>query len=470
MYEFSVSLHKESAEPLFLQLYMSIKMEITSGKLARNEQLPSKRRLATSLGCSLNTVQAAYNQLVDEGYITSRPKSGYYVAALDGIVTLDKAQQVSAEHKAQAMPYAYDFSYQGVDDECFPFALWRRLAREAVADGDRELLRTGDAQGHPTLRAGIARYLRHSRHVMCTPEQIIISSGTEFLLQLLVQLFGETTVYAIENPGYEKLGMIFNASRANWTAVPLDAYGIQPEALSASGAGIVCITPSHQFPTGRIMPISRRIQLLNWAYEQPERYIIEDDYDSEFRYAGKPIPSLQGLDGQGRVIYIGSFSKSISPALRISYMVLPEALLQRYRERLNFYICPVPTAEQKTLQLFIDEGYFERHLNRMRNLYRQKRECLVKEINEQLPGAEVEGDSAGLHFTLRVNNGMSEQALIQSAGNHRVKVYGLSRYYSILPPGQSDGTVLLGFATLKINGMAEAVSLLRRAWLSAGPE
>jgi GntR family transcriptional regulator/MocR family aminotransferase len=370
-----------------------------------------------------------------------------------------------SENQKQTVSYVYDFSHQGVDFECFPFALWRKLTREVINDYDRDLLRIGHPQGYPKLRAGIARYLYHSRGVRCTPEQVIISSGTEFLLQLLIQLFDDSAVYAIENPGYEKLAMIFHSNRADVLPMPLDDQGMLPEALEQSMAQVACITPSHQFPTGLIMPVSRRIQLLNWAYEQPERYIIEDDYDSEFRYSGKPIPSLQSLDQQGCVIYIGAFSKSLSPALRISYMVLPEALVSRYQEKLNFYICPVPTLEQKTLQLFIDGGHFERHLNRVRNLYRQKREKFVAAIRDALPGASIQGASAGLHFTLRVNNGMSEKELIETARAQQVKVYGLSRYYSVAPNEKEGSILLLGFATLKIGEIPDAVSRLKKAWL-----
>ena len=399
MDELTLQFHKDVPTPLFEQLYTYIKQEITIGNLTCNEKLPSKRRLAVSLGCSQNTVQAAYNQLVDEGYMTVKPKSGYYVAELDGILTFDTAREDKADNQNETESYVYDFSYQGVDFECFPFAMWRKLTREVLNDYDRDLLRTGHPQGYAKLRASITRYLHHSRGVRCTPEQIIISSGTEFLLQLLVQLFDNSAIYAIENPGYEKLSMIFHANRACVAAIPLDEHGMRPEALEESGAHVACITPSHQFPTGHIMPVNRRIQLLNWANEQSARYIIEDDYDSEFRYSGKPIPSLQSLDQRGKVIYIGAFSKSLSPALRISYMVLPDALVRRYQEQLNFYICPVPTIEQKILQLFIDAGHFERHLNRVRHLYRQKRETLVCAIRDALPGADIQGASAG--FTSR---------------------------------------------------------------------
>ena len=464
MSEITLRLDKKAQTPLFEQLYGFIKKEIICGNFSRNEKLPSKRKLAANLQCSQNTVQAAYNQLMDEGYLTARAKSGYYVAALDGILNLGGENRTSSPYQDQSLHYVYEFSHQGVDFECFPFSLWRKITREVINDYDRDLLRTGDPKGFPGLRASISGYLHHSRGVNCTADQIIVSSGTEFLLQLLVQLLSASTVYAIENPGYEKLNLVFKSNRVEYRAVPLDRYGMQPEALEKSMADVACITPSHQFPTGCIMPISRRIQLLNWTYEKPERYILEDDYDSEFRYSGKPIPSLQGLDRQGRVIYIGAFSKSLSPALRISYMVLPEKLLRRYDEKLTFYICPVPTVEQKTLQRFMEEGHFERHLNRMRNLYKQKRETVVAAIHEILPDAEVEGASAGLHLTLRIHNGMTEQELIQSAREHQVKVYGLSRYYSVLPASKRGNTLLLGFATLKIDEIPDAVSRLREAW------
>jgi GntR family transcriptional regulator/MocR family aminotransferase len=465
MSELTLRLNKDAPEPLFKQLYAHIKQEIISGNFDRSEKLPSKRRLALSLQCSQNTVQAAYNQLVDEGYLAPRARCGYYIAELGGILNIGQEHQALPADKGQPDTYSFDFSHQGVDFECFPFSVWRKITKEIIHEYDRDLLRTGDPKGYPKLRAGIARYLHHSRGVNCSPEQIIISSGTEFLLQLLIQLFDKDAVYAIENPGYEKLSMIFKSSRAEYRPVTLDESGMRPDGLEKSAAGVACITPSHQFPTGHIMPVSRRIRLLNWANEKPDRYIIEDDYDSEFRYSGKPIPSLQGLDKGGKVIYIGAFSKSLSPALRISYMVLPEKLLEIYREKLNFYICPVPTIEQKALQRFMDEGHFERHLNRMRNLYGQKRERLVSAIREQLPDASIDGATSGLHFVLRVNNGMSEAELIQKAKEHGVKVYGFSRYCSEPISDEHQDALILGFATLKIDEISDAVSYLKNAWI-----
>lgn len=464
MNEISLRLEKRSDIPLFQQLYGFLKAEITGGNYRKNEKLPSKRQLSANLHCSQNTVQAAYNQLVAEGYLVARAKSGYYVADLGGVLKMEQEPKRGASPEQQQNSCRYDFSHQGVDHDSFPFSIWRRLTKEVIDECDADLLRAGDPQGDPGLRASIAHYLHCSRGVACSPGQIIVSSGTEFLLQLLIQLFDTDFVYAIENPGYEKLNMIFQSNRVAFHPIPLDEKGIQPDALAESLANVVCVTPSHQFPTGTIMPVSRRIQLLNWANEKPRRYLIEDDYDSEFRYSGKPIPSLQGMDQTGRVIYMGAFSKSLSPALRVSYMVLPEHLLADYRKKLSFYLCPVPKIDQKTLCRFIDEGHFERHLNRMRNLYRQKRETMVSAVQQQLPKAEIQGDSAGLHFLLRVNNGQSERQLVQSAAEQGIKVYGVSQYYFLPPQTQEGARLLLGFAVLQKKEIPTAVALLKRTW------
>ena len=460
----ALQLNDTASTTLTDQLYSYFKEEISCGNLHKHEKLPSKRHLALQLACSINTIQAAYNQLVDEGYLIAREKSGYYVAELEGIQHLGSFPQEESIQLPQKQHYQYHFSYQGVDYDSFPFSVWRKLAKEVINADDKELLSSGDPKGHQRLRTSIARYLQYSRGVNCTPDQILISSGTEFLMQLLIQLLDADSLYAIENPGYEKFNLLFKSNRVPCIPIPLDAQGLQLEALEKSNANVVCVSPSHQFPTGCIMPVSRRIQLLSWASEQTERYIVEDDYDSEFRYSGKPIPSLQGLDQQGRVIYLGAFSKSLSPALRISYMVLPKQLLIRYERKLQFYICPVPTVDQKILQGFIDKGHFERHLNRMRNLYKQKREALVEALHDKLPKVEIEGDSAGLHFIVRVHNGMDEATLIATARDQQVQIYGLSRYYSVLTQETSKATLLLGFATLRLEEISDAVSSLQRAW------
>lgn len=465
----TIRLNQRLTEPLYEQLYNYIKSEITSGRYPYNTKLPSKRQLSAHLQCSQNTIQNAYSQLIAEGYISAKPKSGFYVCKLDDVVNIENKPIHSIENTDSTPVYRYNFSHHGVDTESFPFPAWRRITKEVINEYDSDLFRIGHIQGYFDLRVSIANYLHQSRGVNCSPQQLIISSGTEFLLQLLIQLLHEDTLYALENPGYEKLNLIFKSNRVQYKAVSLDLNGIMPNELMRSSANVVCVTPSHQFPTGIIMPINRRLQLLNWANEKSDRYIIEDDYDSEFKYSEKPIPSLQGLDTGGKVIYIGAFSKSLTPAIRISYMVLPEQLLKVYNEKLTFYICPVPTIEQKTLHRFINEGHFERHLNKMRNIYKRKRETLVSEIRQLLPYAEILGANVGLHLILKIRNGMSEAELILAAREQGVNVYGLSQYYIGETVEAIQPLLLLGYANIKEDEIIEAVHLLRQAWFATKP-
>jgi GntR family transcriptional regulator/MocR family aminotransferase len=462
----TLELHSNSAKPLYQQLYEHIKSEILLGKLPTNYKLPSIRQLSSHLECSRNTVKTAYQQLDAEGYIEARPRSGYYVCKIEGIVTIEKESSLSYKKEEKHQVHRYDFTYHGVDQESFPFSTWRKITKDVINEYDTELLQPGHPAGCPELRTSIADYLRASRGVDCRPDQIIISSGTEYLLQILIQLFSENYVYAIENPGYEKINLIFRSNRVKYKAVPLDASGMQIKPLLESNANAAIVTPSHQFPSGTIMPADRRIQLINWANAEKSRYIIEDDYDGEFRYHGRPIPSLHSLDKGGKVIYIGAFSKSLAPTIRISYMVLPKRLMKLYFDKLSFYICPVPVFEQKVLSRFIRDGYFERHLNRMRKIYREKRSSLVSCINKLLPAAKIKGANAGLHLILEVDNGMSEDELIESAKNKGTRVFGYSQYYFSEDKANKDKVprLLLGFSSIRNEDIHKAVETLRNAW------
>ena len=460
----TIPLDNRAATPLYLQLYAYIKADILSGRIPSGARLPSKRNLAAHLQVSRNTVQNGYDQLVDEGYITAVPKSGYYVNKLDDVIRTGGDTPPVSIPKSAESDCLIDFSPHGVDRENFPFQTWRRLIWETIDECDPDLLSSGDPQGEPSLRAAIAAYLHESRGVNCSPDQILFGSGTEFLFQLLIQLFEPDRLYALENPGYEKLGQIFHSSRAAYTAVALDEHGMLPDELRRSRAQIACVTPSHQFPTGTIMPVSRRVHLLNWAVEAADRYLVEDDYDSEFKYTGKSIPALQGMDETGHVIYMGTFSKALAPSMRISYMVLPPALLKKYQHELNFYRCPVSLMEQKALNRFIREGFFERHLNKMRVLYRKKRELLISSIARQLPAAEVVGANAGLHLLLQTKNGMTEQQLIDSARAQGIRVYGLSQYATGPLATPDPPILLLGYAALRMEEIAGGVDRLAAGW------
>lgn len=457
-------LKTDSKIPIYQQLYCFLKQEIQSGSIPFGTKLPSKRKLASYLGISQNTIQLAYDQLMEEGYIRAKEKSGFFVCQLDHLQHLILTPVKDPTPVTEKPAAAYDYSYHGVDIPTFPFAIWRRLMKEVINEYDHELLLPGDCLGDNGLRKAIAAYLHHSRGVNCKADQVVISSGTEMLFQSLIQLLGKASIFGIENPGYEKLNQLFSSNRASFCAIPIDDYGMQPEYIQKSNANVLCITPAHQFPSGQIMPINRRIRLLNWANQAQDRYLIEDDYDSEFKYSGKPIPALQGLDANEKVIYMGSMSKSLSPTLRVSYMVLPNHLMERYLENLSYLLCPVPIFEQKTLCRFIEEGYFERHLNKMRNIYRRKRELLIGTIRKAGYPITILGADAGLHVMVTVDNPMTEEQLIASALQQGVKVYGSSKYYydkTFLPKQPS---IILGYAVLSEEEIRVSIPGLLKAW------
>jgi GntR family transcriptional regulator/MocR family aminotransferase len=460
----TLQFHTDKKEPIYHQLYAHIKEEIKSGRIPCETRLPSKRKLSAYLNISQNTIQSAYDQLMEEGYITSVEKKGFFVCKIDFLKQLRVKTVLTRTDRQGAFKIKYDFSYHGVDMPSFPFEIWRRLTKEALNEYDTELLMPGDSLGYLRLREVIGAYLHQSRGVNCDSSQIIISSGAEMLFQTLIQLFDRDCIYGIENPGYEKLNQLFIGNRAKFMPLPIDRSGMLPSKVRSSNANILCITPAHQFPSGGIMPISRRMELLNWANEAENRYLIEDDYDSEFKYSGRPIPALQGLDSNEKVIYMGSLSKSISPTLRVSYMVLPVHLIQQFQERLSYILCPVPMLEQKVLCSFIENGYFERHLNKMRTIYKKKRDILVKAITELNCDIEILGADAGLHLLLRVMNGMPEEELIQKALTLGVRTYAISKYYIDLSYQKEPPTLLLGFAAMSEKSIPEAVALLKKAW------
>jgi GntR family transcriptional regulator/MocR family aminotransferase len=468
MEQLTFSLQTDSNVPLYHQLYSYLKTEIQSGKIIYHTKLPSKRKLSSHLNISQNTIQAAYDQLIEEGYVISVEKKGYFVNKIDNLKKFELTLQEDIPSSAAGQPEIYfDFSYHGVDHDTFPFAVWRKLTKETINEYDTELLMQGDSLGYQRLRNALADYLHHSRGVNCSDRRIIISSGTEILFQSLIQLFDRDCIYGIENPGYEKLNQLFTGNRAVSVPVNIDQNGMLPESVRNSGADILCLSPAHQFPSGEIMPINRRIQLLNWANESDTRYLIEDDYDSEFKYSGKPVPALQGLDSNEKVIYMGSLSKSLTPTLRVSYMVLPPHLMKRYHEKLSYILCPVPVLEQKVLCSFIEQGYFERHLNKMRIVYKKKRDILVKAITELKRNIEISGADAGLHLLLKVPNHMTEEELITAAFNKGVRVYGISKYYCDKRAISSYPQILLGFAAMSEPDLYQAVSRLDQAWFSA---
>ena len=313
------------------------------------------------------------------------------------------------------------------------------------------------------LREAIAGHLRQFRDIHVQPEQIFIGAGTEYLYGLLVQLLGFDKVYAIENPGYEKIAQIYDSHQVDYRFVDMDSQGIRIDRLEESGADVVHISPSHHFPTGIITPVSRRYELLGWAAKSESRYIIEDDYDSEFRLTGRPIPALQSIDIMEKVIYINTFSKSLSSTLRISYMVLPPSLAARFMQRMSFYSCTVSNFEQYALMRFIREGYFEKHINRMRNSYHKKRDYLLETIKKSPLSSYVTitEEDAGLHFLMRIDTEIPDTVIMERALARGLRLTSLSQYFH-QPPEDVEHIFIINYSYLETEHIPGAVELLYR--------
>ena len=463
--ELLIPLDSRSKKPLYEQIYSHIRAEIRNGSLKAGERLPSTRVLAEHLKVSRSTTQMAYDQLLAEGYMEARPCRGYFVSHLEELV--ETGATGTGEMETTVEPDAgwrVDFSPRGIDLDSFPYHVWRKLSRNTLVDDNKEMFHSGNHQGEPGFREAIRSYLHSARGVNCSPEQIIVGAGSEYLLMLLSQILEGRHVIAMENPTYKQAYRVFQSLGYEVCPVEMDANGMEPELLAECGANVAYVMPSHQFPTGIVMPVGRRQELLKWAQEAPDRYIIEDDYDSEFRYRGKPIPALQGMDRNGRVIYLGTFSKCIAPAIRVSYLVLPPSLLVRYRSQISFYASTVSRIDQNILYQFLSGGHFERHLNRMRAIYKTKHDLLLEQVEPLRKQFEIRGEHAGLHILLTSRNGVPEEVLIRKAAEAGVRVYGLNSYFIQPEHNHRPSTVVLGYASLSEEQIVDGIHLLKTCW------
>ena len=410
------SFENRGDDSLYEYLYKQIKKDIKTNKIKQGEKLPSKRALAKHLDISIITVENAYGQLVAEGYIYSVPRSGFYVSEIpltniDVIYDdLDKSENkkiVSSNYNnsENIQNYFIDFVSNSTVTDSFPFSTWSKLMRRTMSKNKDELMTKSPSIGVYKLRCAIVDYLYEFRGMNVSPEQIIVGAGTEYLYGLIIQLLGYNRVYAVEDPGYQKIAHIYEANNVECAYIPLDDEGICVDSLLKSNSNVLHISPSHHFPTGIVTSINRRLELLSWASKSKDNYIIEDDYDSEFRLKGRPIPTLQSIDKAEKVIYINTFSKSLTSTIRISYMVLPKALMEKYNNELSFYACTVSNFEQYTLAMFIEEGYFEKHINRMRTYYKNIRNNILDCIKSLAAKNKVciREENAGLHFLLEVD-------------------------------------------------------------------
>lgn len=509
------ALNRTARESLYEQLYRALRLDIESGALGAGDRLPSKRAFAKHLGVSVVTVEGAYDQLVAEGYVRAVPRSGFYVQEIgpnltsfsristsvevkvplgdssgaksascrpearisgnDGVEKLEKLARKGApfciahseEGLAGVSPGAgrkwlADFTGATAPEGVFPYAAWARTLRRVLADeSERTVLEASGPQGSPRLRAAIAAHLRGFRGMEVHPDQIVIGSGAQSLYGLLVQLLGRNLAYGVEDPGYPRLTRIYESNDVAVRPIALDGEGPVLEALERARIDVLHCTPSHQFPTGITVPVSRRRSLLEWAQSgvaAPEdgaaareirgrsvkassaqsRYLIEDDFDCEFRMAGRPVPPLAALDGAGRVIYANTFSKTLGGAFRIGYMVLPEALAERFRDRLGFYACTVGALEQLTLARFMESGDYERHVNRQRTRYRRRLSALIDVLAASSAGDHLHfaNAGAGLHFLMEVrsvegderDSATFEERVARRAAIRGVRLAPLGRY------------------------------------------
>ena len=312
------------------------------------------------------------------------------------------------------------------------------------------------------LRREIAKYLLQFRGMNVSPEQIVIGAGTEYLYGIIIQLLGRQKIYAVENPGYQKIKKIYSSNDVSCIHLPLDKQGVSISALEQSPAQVLHISPSHHFPTGIVTPIARRYELLSWASKSSDRYIIEDDYDSEFRFMGKPIPSLQSIDAMEKVIYINTFSKSLSSTIRISYMVLPNHLMERYNQELNFYACTVSNFDQYTLASFLAEGHFEKHINRMKNFYRSQRDLIMDCIKKhpKYSRVKIAEENSGLHFLLHIDTSLSDEELVKKAENNAIHISCLSQYVYHPEEHSIPHTLLLNYSGIPSEKIPRAIELL----------
>lgn len=435
----------------YYALYLAIREDISCGALKSGEKLPSKRALAEHLGVSVITVQNAYEQLLAEGYVFSCERSGYFVEEINAVKSV--LPHLDSVQTRQVKKFAIDLCSGRAPAKLFPFSVWAKLMRETLSEEGEHLLERVPCDGDYSLKKAISDYLYRFRGFNVDPRRVVIGAGAEYLYGVVVQLLGRQKPYAVENPVYGRVPRTYALNGAEILPVPVDSEGIRVEAAELSGACALHISPSHQYPTGAIIPAANRSRLISWA-ERTDSYIIEDDYDSEFRLFGKPLQTMAGMNGD-RVIYINTFSKTLAPSLRMGYMVLPPALYEKYRALYAESANVVPLFEQKALAKMLDGGYFERHVNRLKNYYRGVRSVLL-EISKNLPvKSEIIETGGGLHLTVRLPEFDSDEHIKRSSAERGIKLKCVSDYL-FSPDPRYDKIAVINYSSVE----KEALSLL----------
>ena len=451
--------------PKYEHLFQCIREDIRSGALAPGTRLPSKKMLAKHLAISVSTVEGAYDLLVSSGYATSRAGSGFFVSQMVPII----ASNTGVETLTTFPPAPQqDQPAGGIDmhaNSCslglFPTDVWARIMRRVLSEKNPELFETVPFNGLPKLRYAIAQHLFEFKGMQVDPDCIVIGAGTEYLYTKVLQLLGTGTIIGIGDIGFKRLTDIFAASGTLWAHVPVDDQGMDVESLGRSAANVVHVSPANHFPIGAVMSPERRVQLLSWLAERPNRYIVEDDYDSELRFSGRALPPLYTQDATGRVIYLNTFSKTLVPSLRISYMVLPDALMSIYRQQLSFYSCTVSSFEQSALADFIERGYFERHINRLRRFYDKQRMRITASIGRSRLSTicQMREVNVGTHMLVNVNTRLPDEQvkrLARATGMH----LNVLADYCILPTAITAHTLVINFASITPDQIGTAVGIL----------
>lgn len=452
-----ISIDKNSNISLYEQLYSELKKAIISGELPAGSRLPSTRSLASQYSISRNTVVTAYNQLYVEGFVTSRPGSGFYIEQIPEAIEITSKNSPADIPPLKKEPhYKYDFSYGSLD-----FNIYRnRKFREAVKDAwareeNKDSITYESSQGSPHLRESMSRMLLITRGVHADPNQIIVTSGHYYSLFLLTVFF-KSTDYSLlmEDPGYQATRDVFMKERFSISYLPLEKDGITTSFLPEKKKSLLYITPSHQYPMGSILPIKKRMEILNWAAATGS-YIIEDDYDSELRYRDMPVPSLQSIDKNNRVIYMGTFSKSTSPDLRTSYIVMPKGFPVELTKRLPCLSAAVPEFIEEALARYIENGSYEKHISTIRTYFRRKHDLIVSYFKTNFPDkVKIHGTGGGVHFLLEINTTLTTDEIIETAKKQNVRVYD-PRMFWANPKKAPQNMVLIGYGGIPMDNLGD---------------
>ena len=464
-----IFLDKESKRPLYIQLYSKIKRDILAGELREEQILPGSRSLAHTLQVSRNTVDNAYSQLVAEGYICAKKGIGYAVVKVPELRkggVKKRKENIKSEEKEPAQVPIYDLTNSSHTSDLFPKELWRKYTTECLdrLEQEAKISAYQDKQGERYLRQTLLAYLRRIRGVHCEAEQIIITCGIQQSLEYICKILPqEKAAILMEEPGYNKAVTVFNNNNREVWTVPVDEYGISVTKLpETEKIAALYTTPSHQFPTGVTLPIDRRFTLLEWA-KRNKTYIIEDDFDSEQRYYARPIPSLQSIDVHDSVIYLGTFSKGLSPSVRMSYMILPPPLLRDFYKKFEFYNCTVPLLNQYVIGRIIETGNYDRHIRRLNHIFRKRLEEFSEAFLHMSDKIKISSNGTGQYFLLEFRENVSQKQLMEKALEQGVRVYSTMEFWQDKAECPAN-TLFLGFSKIRIEDISDCVDRLKTAW------